>query len=79
MLLSSNRHRLKHLIAMACIGDGVMAIVRPQEDLDTWDAGPAPWLNLIHALRRRPTLTRLLGAAEVLAAIRWVVRHDKAS
>ncbi len=56
-----------------------MAIVRPQEDLDTWDAGPAPWLNLIHALRRRPTLTRLLGAAEVLVAIRWVVRHDKAS
>jgi hypothetical protein len=27
-------------------------------------------------LRRRPALTRVLGAAEAAAAVCWILRHD---
>jgi hypothetical protein len=76
MLLSLNKDRLKHFIALACIGDGVLAVIRPGRDANTWSVGPAQWRSLMQALRRRPTLTRMIGAAEAAAAICWIVSHD---
>jgi hypothetical protein len=77
MLMSLDKNRLKHFVALACIGDGVLAIIRPGRDANTWSVGPAPWVSLMQALRRRPTLTRMIGAAEVAGAIYWIMSHDE--
>ncbi len=79
MLMSLNKNRLKHFVALACIGDGVLAIVNPRRDASAWSVGPAPWVNLMQALRRRPTLTRMIGAAEVAGAIYWIISHEPPS
>ncbi len=74
MLLQSNRW--KHFAAMALIGDGVMAIVRPRRDAQAWTKGPAPWRKLMQELHHRPTLTRLIGVVQVVGAVCWVVTHE---
>ncbi len=75
-MLSLTKDRLKHFLALACIGDGVLAVLRPRRDANTWSVGPAPWRALMQELRRRPALTRVLGAAEAAAAVCWILRHD---
>ncbi len=73
MLITSDRW--KHFTAMALIGDGVMAVVRPRRDVSLWAAGPVPWRKLMKTLDRHPLLTRFLGGAEAAAAIFWVLKH----
>ncbi|AXC10577.1 hypothetical protein ACPOL_1229 [Acidisarcina polymorpha] len=70
-------NRWKHFAAMAIIGDGVMAIVRPRRDATAWAQGPAVWKGLMQALNERPALTRLIGVAEVVGAVCWVLSHEE--
>lgn len=70
--------RWKHFAAMALIGDGVMAVVRPQHDARAWKRGPRPWQNLMEELHDRPALTRLIGIAQVAAGVWWALEQDKA-
>ena len=39
--------RWQHFTAMALIGDGMMAIVRPHRDAQAWNVGPKPWRGLM--------------------------------
>ena len=68
--------RLKHFTAMVLIGDGVMALLHPKKDTVAWQKGPKVWNDLMHGLHRRPTLTRAIGAAQVLGAIWWALREE---
>jgi hypothetical protein len=54
---------------MALIGDGVMAIIRPQDDTLAWKHGPAPWKKLMGELQERPSLTRTIGALQIITGI----------
>lgn len=76
MLLTRNGNRWKHFAAMALIGDGVMAVIRPRRDAEAWAEGPGGWRKLMHALRRRPTLTRIIGAAEVIGGVTWMIARE---
>ncbi len=69
--------RWKHFAAMALIGDGVMAMIRPEHEVQAWKMGPEPWQRLMRGLRKRPGLTRLLGAAQVAGGICWALRTEK--
>jgi hypothetical protein len=75
MLLTPKRW--KHFTAMALIGDGVMALVHPRSDALAWASGPKPWQRLMRGLHDRPTLTRAIGAAQIIGGICWVLHHEK--
>jgi hypothetical protein len=75
MLIPSKRW--KHFAAMALIGDGVMAVVRPQRDADAWEAGPEVWKRFMQTLRERPGLTRAIGAAQIVGGVWWALRQEK--
>jgi hypothetical protein len=69
-------NRWKNFVAMALLGDAVMAIVRPERDLSAWSVGPAPWRSLIKSLRSHPNLTRALGGVQAAAVMYWIVTHE---
>lgn len=69
--------RWSHFTAMVLIGDGIMAIVRPHRDAQAWNLGPRPWRGLMRYMVDHPTLTRCVGAAQVIAGIMWATREEK--
>jgi hypothetical protein len=75
MLIPSKRWR--HFAAMALIGDGVMALVHPQRDAEAWKVGPKAWQNLMQKFRESPTLTRTVGAAQIVGGIWWALYQEK--
>jgi hypothetical protein len=75
MLISPKRW--KHFAAMALIGDGVMALVHPQRDAMAWKAGPKPWQNLMQRFHEHPTLTRAVGAAQIVGGVWWALYQEK--
>ena len=74
MLVPSKRW--KHFMAMALIGDGVMALVRPERDAEAWRAGPEAWQELMRKLREHPGLTRTIGLAQVMGGIWWALYEE---
>ncbi len=69
--------RWKHFASMALIGDGVMAVVRPESDALAWKQGPEPWRKLMGGLRKRPGLTRAIGLAQIVGGVWWALRQEK--
>ena len=65
------------ITAMALIGDGMMAIVRPHRDAQAWNVGPKPWRSLMRFMGNHPTLTRCIGVAQVVAGIMWASREER--
>jgi hypothetical protein len=68
-------NRWKYFAAMALIGDGVMALVRPRRDANAWVAGPRLWRSAMRGLAEHPGLTRTLGGLQVAAVMCWVLRQ----
>jgi hypothetical protein len=64
-----NWTRVKYLAAMMLIGDGALALLCPQRDALTWNAGPESWKNLMSYLCDHPRITRVIGAAEIAAGL----------
>ncbi len=77
MTMLTQQRRWKHFVAMALIGDGVMALVRPQHDAMAWKQGPAAWKRLMHELHERPVLTRAIGVCQVVGGVWWALRQEK--
>jgi hypothetical protein len=69
--------RCKHFTAMALIGDGIMGMIHPCRDSRAWQYGPKPWQNLMHSLEEHPNLTRLIGAAQVVGGVLWVLHSEE--
>jgi hypothetical protein len=69
--------RWKHFTAMALIGDGVMGMIHPRRDSRAWQYGPKPWQSLMQALEEHPNLTRLIGAAQVIGGVLWVLHSEE--
>jgi hypothetical protein len=57
--------RIAELVAMLVIGDGVIALSAPRRHSLLWRFGPEGYRRATEAFAERPTLTRLLAAAEV--------------
>jgi len=68
--------RWKHFAAMVLIGDGVMAILRPEADALAWKHGPKPWKDLMGSLQERPALTRTIGALQIVGGIWWALHQE---
>jgi len=72
----TNPTRAKHFAAMVLIGDGVMALIRPERDAKAWRTGPKAWRNLMHGLSKRPVLTRAIGVAQIVGGIWWALKQE---
>jgi len=66
----------KHFAAMLLIGDGVMALVRPQWDAEAWAAGPEWWNKSMRFFRDCPMLTRLVASAQIAGGIWWALSQE---
>jgi hypothetical protein len=62
---------------MALIGDGVMAVIRPEDDALAWKHGPKPWKAQMGGLQERPALTRTIGVLQIVGGIWWAFRQAK--
>lgn len=74
-----NPKRIPHFLAMALIGDGVMALIHPVRDAHAWKKGPKPWRDLMHYLGEHPNLTRIIGTAQIATGIVWAIQQDNES
>ena len=79
VFMSVASKRWKHFTAMALIGDGIMALIRPQDDALAWKHGPKPWKVLMGSLQERPALTRTIGALQIAGGIYWALQQEKAN
>ena len=66
----------KHFAAMVLIGDGVMAIVRPERSCEAWAVGPRWWKRSMRFFRNCPTLTRIIAAAQIAGGIYWALSQE---
>ena len=63
--------RLKELVAIALIGDGVVGLAAPRRHSLLWDFGPWWYRQALEALASRPGLVRALAAVEAVGGL-WL-------
>ena len=71
--------RVKAVLAMLAIGDGVVGAVAPRRHATRWSSGPQPYKTLMHPFVQHPQLTRTLAVLEVAAATAYAVRLPRAT
>ena len=71
----TSKQRIKEVIALAMIGEGIIGSLRPRRYLRLWRFGPQRYRKFIDTLVEHPTATRLLCAAEAGAGIWWALRQ----
>jgi len=76
-MLITSPARAKHFAAMVLIGDGVMALIRPEKDAKAWKKGPKVWRDLMHGLSKRPGLTRAIGVAQIIGGVLWALKQEE--
>jgi hypothetical protein len=59
------KSKIRDFTAMLLIGDGVLALLRPERNVRAWDMGPAPWKSAMNYLSRHDGATRAIGLAEI--------------
>jgi hypothetical protein len=67
--------RVKELIGMLMIGDGVLGLIEPRRHIGLWRRGPAPWQMMMDPFIDRPGLTRCIGAAEAILGL-WLASRQ---
>ena len=67
--------RIKELLAMSTIGDGVLALIVPSSHASLWLFGPQTMRKLNRWFVENPTYTRLGGLAEIGFGIWLAVRQ----
>ncbi len=53
--------RVRDLLGVLMVGDGVLAVIAPRRRIRRWLLGPVWWRDFIGWFERRPTLSRFLG------------------
>jgi hypothetical protein len=67
--------RIGEVAALASIGDGTMALLKPRKHAALWRGGPDWWDRSVRYFEERPALTRTLGAAGVLFGV-WLAARQ---
>lgn len=63
--------RALETLAMAMIGDGVLAVLEPKRHIGLWYRGPDAYKKFMDVFLERPGMTRAVGAAEAGLGL-WV-------
>ena len=72
-----NNLRMKHFLALLLIGDGVVALIRPEHDAAAWSQGPWLWRQAMQHLKKNPTTTRLVATTQIVAGIYWLISEER--
>ena len=68
--------RMKELLAMLIIGDGILAVLFPRRHCLLWKTGPKVYRDLMQEFAQRPGMTRLLGLLEAALGI-WLASRQQ--
>ncbi len=68
--------RLKELLGMMMIGDGMLSLLDPKRHCLLWEIGPPPCREFIDEFVQHPGLTRLLGAVELGLGV-WLASRQE--
>lgn len=63
--------RIKELLALMMIGDGVTTMFQPRRHVLLWRMGPKSFKKMIDTLARHPGPTRLLGLLGATIGLWW--------
>lgn len=67
--------RLKEILGIAMIGEGVVVLLRPRRYSRFWDCGPQ-WLRaMARGFAQHPETTRAVGFIELMAGIFLALRQ----
>ena len=64
-------NKVKDMIAILLIGDGIVALLRPQRHVLLWKDGPKFYQDLMEPFVKMPGLTRLLSFVEIMVGL-WL-------
>jgi len=67
--------KLKELLAMVLVGDGVLALLAPSRHSVLWRGGSPRWNRVMYGFAEHPWLTRALAAAELASGIALASRQ----
>lgn len=67
--------RIKELIAILMIGDGVVGFVAPRRHMLLWKFGPKSYRRMVSGFAERPGLVRFLAAAEAAGGLWLALRQ----
>ena len=67
--------RIKELLAITMIGEGLLAVIYPKRHLLLWQMGIPGLRDIVMRLVKRPYLTRLLAIAEAGAGF-WLAKRQ---
>ena len=56
--------RVLELLAILMLGEGVLTLIAPRRHSIVWDCGPEAFRRAIEGYAERPTLARVVAAAE---------------
>ena len=70
------KKRLKEVLGMSMIGDGVLTVLDPQRHCLLWEIGPQPCREAIDEFVKHPTMARVAGAIEIVIGV-WLASHQK--
>ena len=60
----------RDLGAISLIGDGIVGVLIPARHTRRYEVGPTSWRTAMQFFARRPSLTRAVAIAEVVAGLR---------
>jgi uncharacterized membrane protein YgcG len=70
-------HRVRDLLGVAMVGDGLLTLIVPQRRMRRWRVGPRWLRSLTDAFARRPLLTRLAGALTAAGGLAIAVPRSR--
>jgi hypothetical protein len=70
------KKRFLDIFGMLLIGDGALTLLDPKRHCLLWEIGPEPCKDMVDEFVRHPTMSRWLGAAEMLVGA-WLAETQK--
>lgn len=67
--------RLKEVLAIMLVGDGLIAAIAPRRLSRLWQFGPRPYRNFMERFIQRPGMTRMLSMSQVAAGLWLALRQ----
>jgi hypothetical protein len=69
--------RIKEVLAVLLIGDGLISVLEPRRHTKLWVSGPKPYRSAMRPLDRKPILAQGVGVALIGFGF-WLASRQKA-